>query len=526
MLKKYDNTIRVWQKAAICSKFISFCFIALAGITTVCASDNYTKNYIAKFKQSSTNKNLAKSQQRLKKLDQVIDQYKSQKNSSKSDNKIEGIYNPAALIPKQDNVKIPFVMAKLEAPKFKKVDYDITDYGAKSGGEFLNTTAIAKAIDACAKKGGGRVIVPPGKWLTGPIVLKSFVNLHISKGAELSFSDNRELYKNEVLVRYQGVEMYNYTPFIYAYKCKNIAITGEGVLQGNGKNWWPYDGKRHSHWKAMSKRVLMENQPVTERREVEHGTFNPSFIQPVHCKNVLIDGVSVINGPFWNVHPVFCENIIIRNIEVYSRGPHGDGINPSSCKNVLIERCYIDTRNDCITIKSGLNEDGWRVNKPCKNILIRYNFVQTGYGGIVLGSEISGGVNNLFAHDCVFYKTSKGIRIKSRTGRGGEVKNLYFDSIAMDSRHTPIIVTLAYQSASTNMPEGYKNNKLTSFHDFYFSNISSRNSNDSISIHGKSGGGTVKNVFFKNVTMKAKKDKVEKQTENIHYDNVKIDLIK
>jgi len=458
-------------------------------------------------------------------LEHAFEKIKSHNPQKVTEDEIQGVFNPTIFIPERKNVKLPFEMSAIPIPEFKNETYDIRNYGAQSGGDFLNTEAIAKAIADCTKNGGGTVVVPPGRWLTGPITLKSYVNLHVSEGAEVSFSEDRSLYRNEVLVRYQGVELYNYTPFIYAYNCENIAITGEGVLQGNGKNWWPYDKKREVHWKEMIAAAILEQCPVSERKALSHGTFNPSFIHPVHCKNVLIEGVTVKDGAFWTVHPVYCENLTIRKIEVFNNGGHGDGINPDSCKNVLIERCYVNTRNDCITIKSGLNEDGWRVGKPCENIVIRYVYAERGYGGVVLGSEISGDVRNLFVHDCILNNTDRGIRIKTRTGRGGELENLYFDSIFMPKiKRQPILINMRYASASTNMPEGYTNTALTAFHDFYFSNIYCHKSKDSIVIQGKEKQ-KVKNIFFEEITMNSVNGKRAEFAENIQYKNVEINLL-
>ena len=292
---------------------------------------------------------------------------------------------------------------------------------------------IQTAINACAENGGGMVVVPKGKWTSGAIHLKSNIHLHLEDGAVIVFSDRFEDYLPVVFTRWEGVECYNYSPLIYANGCENIAVTGNGTLIGNGQAWW--------HWKKglqqkAARELYSAQSNGLEVGERVYGTetaaLRPSFIQPINCKNVLLEGFTIKDGPMWTIHPVYCENVIVRNVDVLTTGPNTDGLNPDSCRNVLIENCTFETGDDCIAINSGMNEDGWRVNRPCENIEIRNCRMTGGHGGVVIGSAMSGGVENIYFHDCEISGTMQGIRMKSMRGRGGYVKDVRFENIEVN----------------------------------------------------------------------------------------------
>ncbi|WP_297088085.1 glycoside hydrolase family 28 protein [uncultured Draconibacterium sp.] len=336
--------------------------------------------------------------------------------------------------------KTPFGEFNFKKPVFPDVTVNIKDYGAKEGGTIKNTEAINRAITELAAKGGGKVIVPAGKWLTGPIVLLSNINLHLQEDAELVFSQEFTDYLPAVLTNWEGSEVYSYSPFIYAFEQENIAITGKGVLNGQGKPWWE-QRNTEGFWKsnALLKEMNENEVPLNERRFGSLERFLPPvFFGPLYCKNILLEGVTFRYGAFWTINPSFCENLMVRGVYVLTNGeygdcPNGDGINPNSCKNVLIEYNTLDTGDDCITIKSGRNKDGRRIAMPCKNILIRHNKGLQGHGGIVIGSEMSGGVENVYAHNCRFNGTDRVIRIKTARGRGGYVRNCWFKNISADT---------------------------------------------------------------------------------------------
>lgn len=336
----------------------------------------------------------------------------------------------------------PQILARIKPPTFRKKDYPITKFGAKQGGKVLCTDAIKKAIEKCSREGGGRVVVPKGVWLTGPVHLKSNVNFHVSKGATLKFSTDTKLYPN-VFTRWEGMECMNYSPLIYAFEQTNIAVTGQGTLDGQATNehWWYMKGNTRDGWKegmpnqfaarAELHRVMKENVPVEKRIFGEGSYLRPQFVQPYRCKNVLIEGVTIIDSPMWEVHPVLCENVTVRGISVKTHGPNNDGCNPESSKDVLIENCYFDTGDDCIAIKSGRNEDGRRINVPSQNIIVRNCIMKDGHGGITVGSECSGGFRNLFAENNQLDSPDlwTAFRIKNNASRGGKIENLYFRSI-------------------------------------------------------------------------------------------------
>lgn len=333
----------------------------------------------------------------------------------------------------------PKLLARIKPPKFKKKDFSVLKFGAKAGGQIDCREAINKAIDACSKSGGGRVVVPAGEFLTGAIRLKSNVNLHVSKGATLKFATNAQAFMPIVHTRWEGMELMHLSPLIYAYQEKNIAITGEGTLDGQGKAFfWKWHGNPRygGNPDVMSQRAararlyefMDRNAPVSERIFGEGHWLRPQFIQPYECKNVLIEGVKIIDSPMWEVHPVLCENVIVRNLHIATHGPNNDGCDPESCKDVLIDNCFFDTGDDCIAIKSGRNNDGRRLNVPTENIIVRNCTMRDGHGGITVGSEISGGVRNVFAHDNKLDSPDlwTAIRFKNNASRGGKLENFYY----------------------------------------------------------------------------------------------------
>jgi len=338
---------------------------------------------------------------------------------------------PAEIAP----IQTPFEMPQPTRPVFPKRTVSIRDHGAVGDGKMLCTAAIAQAIESCAKAGGGRVLIPAGTWLTGAIHLRSNIELHLEKDAVLLFSTDPNDYLPVVFTRWAGFECYNYSPLIYARDCENIAITGCGKLAGQGQPWWEW-AKRQN---AMADRLLdygRRGVPVAERVfGSPDRPLRPQFISPIHCRNVLIEGVSLDAGPFWTIHCVYCENVIIRGVTIQSavrpKAPNTDGIDLDSCRNALVEYCTLDTGDDCIALKSGLNEDGWRVNRPSENVVIRHCLTKRGHGGAVIGSEMSGGVRRVLVHDCVFDGTLYGIRLKSARGRGGVVEDVSARRVSM-----------------------------------------------------------------------------------------------
>lgn len=328
---------------------------------------------------------------------------------------------------------VPGILARIKAPTFPARDFVITNHGATPGGADC-TDALRQAIAACHAAGGGRVVVPPGEFHTAAVHLKSNVNLHVSEGATLKFIFDPAKYPL-VLTRWEGVECMNYSALIYAFEQENIAVTGKGTLDGgaNFDTWWAWNRKQPGQ---PTRQVPGRNQlfaqgeqgvPVAERVHGEGSFLRPNFIQPYRCKNVLLEGLKIINSPMWEINPVLCTNVIVRGLDINSHGPNNDGCDPESCRDVLIEDCIFDTGDDCIAIKSGRNNDGRRLAVPSENLIIRNCTMKDGHGGVVLGSEISGGVRNVFVENCRMDSPhlERALRFKNNAVRGGILENVF-----------------------------------------------------------------------------------------------------
>ncbi|MFA9389718.1 MAG: glycosyl hydrolase family 28 protein [Prolixibacteraceae bacterium] len=419
----------------------------------------------------------------------------------------------------------PFGDFNFERPQFPDKTVNILEYGAQSGGTFKNTKAINKAITTTSESGGGRVLVPKGTWLTGPIVLKSNVNLHLVEGAELLFSQDFSDYLPAVLTNWEGSEVYSYSPFIYAYEQENIAITGKGTLNGQGKPWWELR-KNKAFGNYRLAQMNEDEVPVKERifDNTHTNYLPPVFFGPLYCKNVLLEGIRFEYGAFWTVNPSFCTNLIIRDIYIltygeYGHTPNGDGINPNSCQNVLIEYNTLDTGDDCITLKSGRNKDGRRLGIPEKNILIRHNTGLQGHGGIVVGSEMSGGVENVYAHDCNFYGTDRIVRLKTGRGRGAYIRNCWFIDLEADTiTREAIRINMLYGDTDKEVQE--VNEGTPVIENIHIENLSCKYAkSENISIIGLPEM-PVKNVTMKNISIGGKTGVHISNAKNITIENL------
>ncbi len=423
--------------------------------------------------------------------------------------------------------KTPFGEFNFQRPHFPDKTVSITDFGAQEGGKIKNTVAINKAIKQLSESGGGTVLVPPGQWLTGPIVLLSDINLHLDEGAELLFSQDFNDYLPEVLTNFEGSEVYAYSPFIYACKQKNIAITGKGVLNGQGKPWW-----EQRQYPGFGNRKLIEMNeneiPLKERHFNSLDNYLPPvFFGPLYCKHVLLEGVTFRYGAFWTVNPSFCEDLIIRGISIQTEGeyghtPNGDGINPNSCQNVLIEYNTLSTGDDCITIKSGRNKDGRRIGMPCKNILIRHNKGLHGHGGIVIGSEMSGGVENVYAYDCQFNGTDRVIRIKTDRGRGAYVRNCWFKDISADTIQREAIRINMLYSGGDRLPEQEVNSGTPVVENIHYENISCEYAKRNIIQIIGLPEMPVNHLFLKDINLGGKHGIEVSDAKNITFENLTI----
>ncbi len=361
--------------------------------------------------------------------------------------------------------RVPSILARIRPPSFPARDFAVTDYGGVGDGARDNTDAFRRAVAACAAAGGGRVVVPAGRFLTGPIHLRSNVNLHVSQGATIAFSQDPKAYLPVVFTRWEGMEMMGYSPLIYAFEQENVAITGKGTLDGQATTsvWWPWKGawKTHPEWDRVPNQkparerlgVMVEaGTPVAERVFAEGSYLRPQFIQPYRCRNVLVEGVTIINSPMWEINPVLCQNVTVRGVSVVSHGPNNDGCNPESCRDVLIEGCLFDTGDDCIAIKSGRNADGRRINVPSENIVIRGCEMKDGHGGVTLGSEISGGVRHVFVENCRMDSPNldRALRFKNNAMRGGILEHVYMRNVTVgEVKDAVLSVDLHYEEGQT-----------------------------------------------------------------------------
>jgi polygalacturonase len=342
--------------------------------------------------------------------------------------------------------EVPRILARIQAPVFPNRQFDIQKYGAIGDGGTDCTEAFANAIAACNGAGGGRVHVPEGVFFTGPIHLKSNVELHVSEGATLLFARDSKRYLPLVYSRWEGVECMNYSACIYADGRENIAITGGGTLNGNAdcEHWWSWKGRAPCGWKqglptqeAGRNRLFdmgARDAPLSERLFGEGFYLRPNLIQLCRSKNILIEGVTLKNSPMFVVHPVLCANVTVRGVKIDSHGPNNDGCDPDSCKNMLIENCSFSAGDDCIAIKAGRNRDGRRIAVPSENILVRGCRMQAGHGALTIGSEMSGGVRNVFFENCRLNSPNlnQALRFKTNAMRGGAIERVFFRNISVE----------------------------------------------------------------------------------------------
>lgn len=351
------------------------------------------------------------------------------------------------------------IIARIKPPQFKYRVYNILNYGAVADSITDCKPSIDSAITACISHGGGQVLIPKGTfYCKGPIHLLSNVNLHLDEGAKLYFSADGNDYLPNVFVRWEGVEIYNYSPFIYANGQHNIAITGKGILNGNADEnmikWRKMQKPAQKKLRQMGKKLV----PVEKRIFGTGHSLRPSFIQFLNCRNIRIAGIKIENVPFWVIHPTYCQNITIQGVRIHSLNLNNDGIDIDSSEDILIENCIFNTGDDAIAIKSGRDNDAWRVNKLSKNIVIRNCVAKTTLHGIAIGSEMSGGIENVYIENFKMHKVEEyGIQFKANKDRGGFVKNIFVRNIEIDTCNTVLFFTNNYHSYSGgNAPSEFK----------------------------------------------------------------------
>ncbi len=358
------------------------------------------------------------------------------------------------------------ILARIAPPRFPNRTFDVLRYGAAATGKTDSRPAFAKAVSACHRAGGGRVLVPPGTYVVnGPIHLLSNVNLHLAEGAKVMFGVNPEDYLPPVLTRWEGVRCYNYSPLVYAYKQQNIAITGSGTLDGRTTLFWA-EWKRKQTPDQNALREMGARREPLERRTFAKGHYlRPSLFQPYDCRNVLVEGVTLRASPFWTIHPVFCTNVTVRRVNVLPGATNDDGVDPDSCRDVLVEHCVFDTADDNIAIKAGRDQDAWD-DRPCENIVVRHcRGVRSRANGYCIGSEMSGGVRNVFIEDNTVGTVDSALYIKSNSDRGGVVENVWMRRNTVEECNWFIKLETDYKGVRGHpYPSKYRN--------FHFENLS------------------------------------------------------
>lgn len=455
-----------------------------------------------------------------------------------------------------DEAKYRAIEAQIVAPQFPDKVFPITKYGAKTKASAkANQKAINKAIEKCSKAGGGKVIVPAGTWNTGAIRMKSNVNLVVEEGATILFAYDPTLYPM-VQTRWEGLDIMNYSPCIYAFQEKNIAVTGKGTIDGNGskETWWPWCGatkygyvegvttesqkmpykgnpkyiQKKADGKVMSSRETLlwmadNGIPVAERTFGPECGMRPQLINFYQCEGILIEDVTLLRSPFWVITPTLSKNITVRGCKIINNGPNGDGCDPESCENVLIENCIFHTGDDCIAIKSGRNADGRRTPVPSRNIIVRGCTMEDGHGGVVIGSEVSAGVQNVFAENCKMDSPNldRVLRIKTNTCRGGVTDGVYMRNIEVGQcREAVMRINLQYEP---NEPA--ERGHVPTVQNVYMENVTCQKSKYGVLLNGLEESANIKNINIKNCTFNGVTDEPVRRTgqsTGLNFDNLMI----
>ncbi len=451
------------------------------------------------------------------------------------------------------------VLPPVATPVFSAQNYDLRQAGAVGDGATLNTAAFEKAFAALAEKGGGELDVPPGIWLTGPIKLRSHINLHLERGALIQFSRDYKLFPLAVF-DLKGEKEVDSTSPISGQNLESVAITGEGILDGGGDAWRPLkkDKLGDSDWKARIKsggvlnekgdtwypsreviggekiveKLRKENSVTLADYEPAHLFLRPKMLRLIGCKKVLLQGVTFQNPPNWTMNPVLCEDVSILNVQVHNlpTAQNSDALDLESCWRAVIRGCTFDTGDDGICIKSGKDAAGRRIGVPTEDVLVEGCTVYHAHGGFTIGSEMSGGVRNMIVRNCTFIGTDIGLRFKSTRGRGGVVEKIFVSDIRMtDIPGDAINFNLYYGGKSpldetanteTNFPPVTE--EAPAFRDIHLENILCRGAQNAIVLQGLPEM-PLRDITLKNVSITSQKGVSVTDAENISFENVRVE---
>ncbi len=423
---------------------------------------------------------------------------------------------------KAQPVNVSKILKSIVAPVFPDKVFNVLEYGAKNDGVTDARTAVNKAITSCSNAGGGTVLVPIGKYYcAGSVIMKSNVNLKVEEGAEIVFSSDPKDYTPFVLTVWEGTELFNYSPLVYAYHVSNIAITGKGTLNGSASKvfatWRPQGSKMQDRLRQMG----IDQVPVFKRNFGTESMLPPSMIQFSGCTNILIQDIHILDSPYWVIHPVFCTNVTVRGVEINSNNLNNDGCDPEYTRNVLIENSTFNVGDDAIAIKAGRDQDAWRIGQPTENIVIRNCVFNSKCNGLCIGSEMSAGVQNVFMENVVVKNSLSGVYFKSNPDRGGFIRNVWIRNVTCDSVRTALI------RFETNYHGSRGGFYPTLFQNFLIENVRGDRSGEcgfyAVGIEKY----PLKDIKLKNVTLRqCKTPYIMRNVEHITFENVTLGGVK
>jgi polygalacturonase len=419
-------------------------------------------------------------------------------------------------------VNVKQILKNVVAPAFPKRNFNVMDFGAVGDGVTDCRKAINKTITDCSNAGGGTVVIPQGRfYVAGSIILKSNVNLNLAEGAEIIFSSKPQDYTPFVLTVWEGTELFNYSPFVYAYHVSNVAITGKGKLNGCASKEFASWRPQGSKIQGMLRQMGIDQVPVNQRNFGAESCLPPNMIEFFGCSNILIQDIHIVDAPYWIIHPVFCTNVTVRGVQIDSNNLNNDGCDPEYTRNVLIENSTFNVGDDAVAIKAGRDQDGWRVGQPTENIVIRNCIFNSKCNGLCIGSEMSAGVQNVFMENVKVRNSLSGIYFKSNPDRGGFIRNVWVRKVECDSVHSALV------RFETNYQGGRGGFYPTLFQNFLIENVKGNNSGECGFYAVGIDNYPLKDIRLKNVYLQScKTPYIMKNVENVRFENVSLGGVK